>query len=154
MGTEQAKRTGLALPCRVWERESRWRTTAILGVLMMLALAALWWFDPAQTPLPVCGLHAMTGLHCPGCGATRATHELLHGHLLSALRYNVLWIVAMPLAVYLAVSEVRVLSGSRSLPGNLASKPWVYVALGAIAMLFFVLRNLPFHPWLLLAPPG
>jgi hypothetical protein len=126
----------------------------LLALLTAAALAMLWWFDPAQSPFPLCGFYATTGLHCAGCGATRATHELLHGRLLLALHYNALWVCSLPLAAYLVMSEMRVHYAGRPLPGNLARKPWLYVALGSIALLFFLLRNLPFCPFLLLAPPG
>jgi hypothetical protein len=129
-------------------------TLAILIALTTAALAALWWFDPTQMPLPLCSLYATTGLHCPGCGATRATHELLHGQLVRALRYNAMWVVTLPLAAYMALSEIRLVAAGRPFPGNLARKPWLFLALGAIGLLFFVLRNLPFYPFLMLAPPG
>jgi hypothetical protein len=152
--------SALAFPRRAWERENvptprpRGLLIATLTVLTAAAVAAIWWFDPAQIPLPICGFHATTGLHCPGCGATRATHELLHGRFLGALHYNALWICTLPLAVYMGISELGLVAVGRPLPGNLPCKPWLFVALGAIAVLFFVLRNLPFYPFLLLAPPG
>jgi hypothetical protein len=115
----------------------------LLIVLAMAATALLWWFDPAEVNLPLCSFHAMTGLDCPGCGATRATHELLHGRLAAAMRYNALWVCLLPLAAYMVVSEWRLLGGRRPLPGNLARQTRFWLALAAVALLFFVVRNLP-----------
>jgi hypothetical protein len=129
-----------------------------LAVLFLLAAACavvgFCWFDPTKTAVPLCSFYAWTGLHCPGCGVLRATHELLHGHLLVALHYNVLWTVLWPLAVYLAISEWRVSVGRRPWPGNLAQKTWFWITLGGVGILFFILRNLPWEPFLWLAPPG
>ncbi len=44
---------------------------ATLAVPAMILLVLLWWFDPAQFGVPLCLLHAMTGLKCPGCGVMR-----------------------------------------------------------------------------------
>ena len=48
---------------------------AILGLVVVAAAAAvLYVVDPARQPIfPICQFHALTGLYCPGCGATRAT---------------------------------------------------------------------------------
>ncbi len=116
-------------------------TLACAAILLLLGL--LWWFDPAKMNLPMCTFRALTGLECPGCGATRATHELLHGHLLAAWRYNALWVLLLPVAIYAGVSELRTLAGRRPLPGDLARQPWFWVAIFAAATVFFVVRNLP-----------
>lgn len=39
-------------------------------------------------PTPLCPLHALTGIPCPGCGTTRAAGCLLRGDLPSALGWN------------------------------------------------------------------
>lgn len=126
----------------------------LFAILAMAAVALLWWFDPAEVNLPLCSFHAWTGLECPGCGATRATHELLHGRLLAALHCNALWVFSLPLVAYLAISELRVQAGRRPLPGDLARRAWFWLAVTAVAMVFFAVRNLPWEPFRLLCPPG
>src|SRR4051812_39541846 len=53
---------------------------------------------------PQCLFHTLTGLHCPGCGATRAMYALLHGQLTTALHQNALATLALP---FVAVAATR-----------------------------------------------
>lgn len=48
---------------------------------------------------PPCAIYTLTGIYCPGCGGTRATEALLHGHVLHSLWYH-------PLVLYTAVMFV------------------------------------------------
>jgi hypothetical protein len=114
----------------------------ILVLSGLLLLGWLWIFDPSEADLPLCTFHAMTGLDCPGCGATRATHELLHGRFGSAMHYNALWVFSMPPAIYLVLSEMRLSRFGRPLPGNLPRQRLFWILVAAAAMVFFVARNL------------
>ena len=38
--------------------------------------------------IPHCFFHRITGYYCPGCGGTRATSALLHGHFLQSLYFH------------------------------------------------------------------
>ncbi len=126
----------------------------ILGAAAIGAgLLLFWHMDPARLGLPLCSFYAATGWHCPGCGATRATYQLLHGHVGLALQDNALWILTLPLALYMAASEVRYATAGRPLPGNLARRPALWVGLGVAAFVFFVLRSIPMYPFVLLVPP-
>jgi uncharacterized membrane protein YhdT len=116
---------------------------AKLAVLATTLLVLLWWFNPAEIGVPLCLFHAMTGLKCPGCGVMRATHELLHLRLGAAWRQNALWVLSLPLVAYLVVSELRVCSGGSPLPGNLPRRRWFWLSAIAVAMVFFVVRNVP-----------
>lgn len=70
-----------------------------LGVAGPIALGILYYFDPARFGFyPVCLFHRTTGLLCPGCGGLRALHQLLHGHIMAALRLNPLAVLALPFA--------------------------------------------------------
>ena len=118
-------------------------TIAILSLFGGLLVALLWWFDPTNARLPLCSFHTLTGLDCPGCGTIRATHELLHGRWFSALHYNALWTLSLPLVAYVILSELRLLFGRRPLPGDLPRQAWFWYFALAAAAVFFVLRNLP-----------
>ena len=110
--------------------------------LAPLAVLALFWFDPVTTcAYPVCPFHQLTGLWCPGCGTTRALHQLLHGNVAMAFRLNSLAMLMLPLAGYLAVR------GDAS-----TLKPtWIWALLGVLVA-FGVCRNIPTYPFTLLAP--
>lgn len=101
----------------------------------------LYFFDPARVPLyPVCQFHQLTGLDCPGCGSLRALHELLHGHLATALHLNLLLVLSLPLLAWLALRFVwREITGE---PAVIVRPFWLWLYLAAW-IAFGVLRNLP-----------
>jgi hypothetical protein len=90
---------------------------------------------------PVCQFHRLTGLNCPGCGATRALYALLHGEVSTALRDNGLFILALAAAglrgIWLAAGKIR-----RRPAGELFPRNWAWPLL-FITVVFAVLRNLP-----------
>ncbi len=117
-------------------------TGVVLAATVLGSGAVLFFFNPGTHGFyPVCLFHKLTGLNCPGCGGTRAANQLLHGHLLLALRDNALFILA------LAALTVRgVWFAARKIcrqPATLAVPPKALWAFLAVAMVFSVLRNLP-----------
>ena len=124
---------------------SRWRLFS--GVLLILASLALFCFNPSEYHFyPVCVFHQVTGLLCPGCGALRAFHQLLHGNLCAAFRFNSLVILSSPLILGgLALASVRN-RGKQSLTvSNRALWQGAIVFL-LISVAFGVWRNLPGCP--------
>jgi hypothetical protein len=131
------------------------RRLAVLAASMIgagLAAGVLYLFDPAHYGFyPRCLLHATTGLDCPGCGALRATHQLLHGHFREAFALNPLLVVLSPLFVWMSVAFfVRALTG-RNLRHPFTHPKWTWVLL-AVVIGFGVCRNLPFSAVTWLAP--
>jgi hypothetical protein len=131
------------------------RTGLVIVILLCTAAAAvvvvLYAADPAVSGVyPPCMFHALTGLHCPGCGATRAAHRLLHGDVAGALRMNVLFVLALPALGYEALRRAVARRGGRPLP----APPTRWVVWGGIGLilLFGVVRNLPFGFCRYLAP--
>ena len=113
------------------------------AALFLCATVALVFFvfDPTKVAIfPPCFFHQITGLDCPGCGAQRALHQLLHGNLIAALRLNAMFVLSLPLAAWF---------GPRLISNVIQSKPimlssrWLWVYLAAW-LAFGFLRNLPF----------
>lgn len=112
----------------------------------------LFLFDPtAYAFYPPCPFHALTGLWCPGCGTTRALHELLRGDLAAAFGLNPLMVVALPYLGYSAASYATLGLRGRALPALFGSPLFAWLALWAI-LAYWILRNLPLYPFSLLAP--
>ena len=124
-------------------------TFATLGSLTGFVL----WRNPMKTTVfPACPVHSLTGGWCPGCGATRASYLLLHGHVLDALRYNALWTLAAPFVVYALLAWASESLGRPIVP-RLRVERAVAIGLLAAIGVFFVARNLPgLEGWL--SPPG
>ena len=121
------------------------------GILIIGAGAfVVGYFNPTTAGFfPVCPLHAMTGLNCPGCGLTRGFHALLNGDILTALRFNALLPVFGFVFAYLFLSMFLTAFRGRGLSWNFVSPALLYGFLFVVAA-FFVLRNLPFYPFNLL----
>jgi hypothetical protein len=99
--------------------------------------------DPSRrSVVPPCPFHALTGWWCPGCGMTRATHHLLHGDFVGALRYNALLPFVLTLITVAWIDWYsRSVGGRRLLPTRVPA--WVTGTAIAIAIGFAVVRNLP-----------
>jgi hypothetical protein len=74
--------------------KSRREGRAVRLALLAAALAAA-----VALGIPLCPFAIVTRLPCPGCGLTRATLALLHGHLHESLRYHPLAVVVSPVVV-------------------------------------------------------
>jgi hypothetical protein len=133
-------------------RKQRMAIGGILGVCAALVAAAvLFTFDPAQYGFyPVCAFHRTTGLLCPGCGASRAAHQLLHGDLIAAMHFNAFFVCSLPLLGWLAV-RFAVLK-LRNQPATINIQPvWLWSIL-VLLIVFGIARNLPFAHAAWLAP--
>jgi hypothetical protein len=130
------------------QAHSPWRIGAVAAAAMAVTagVTVLFFFDPATAGFyPVCTLHEVTGLQCPGCGGLRAAHQLSHGHLAAAWRLNALLVALLPVALWLGLREaVRALTG-REWPGIVTRPVFGWLLAGAL-VLFGILRNVPFHP--------
>ncbi len=120
----------------------RRRLYALLGsgALLIAALSYIGLVDPHQPDsfFPLCPFHLLTGWNCPGCGALRMTHDVLHGDLLAAINDNVVLLVGIPLLVGWVVLRRR----SGKWPLTLPAIATVIITLLAWALV----RNLPGFP--------
>jgi len=129
------------------------RVLASAGILSIGAGAfVVGYFNPTTAGFfPVCPLYYLTGIHCPGCGLTRGFHALFHGDVLTALHFNALLPVYALVFGFMFVSMILVVIRGRGLSWRIIPPSAMYGIL-VLAAVFFVLRNLPFYPFTLLAP--
>jgi len=132
------------------DRRTPWLLPAIL--IAAVGLVALRVFDPATSGVfPPCPVHYLTGWYCPGCGSLRALHQLLHGNLRAAWAMNPLTVILLPFLTYGLASRLVAETYGKGLPRIFLPAVWIR-ALCAAIILFGIARNLPLHPFDLLAP--
>ena len=114
------------------------------------ALLLLYFFvEPKNGILPKCFFHELTGLYCPGCGVQRSFHALLNGHVLTAIDYNLLFILFLPLIIFFILA----FSLGRKHPAtSFIYKPVFSFTVVIVVVSFWVLRNIPVTPFSWLAP--
>lgn len=101
--------------------------------------------------LPKCPLYVTTGIYCPGCGSQRATHYLLNLNFIGVAKQNVLYILGLCIIAYhLLIIAINTVFKRRIY--NYVYHPKTPLIILIIVLLFWVLRNLPFAPFHLLAP--
>ncbi len=136
--------------------QAKWLISVGAATVLIGLAVCLYRSDPSHGGsrfLPRCGLYTWTGLHCPGCGNTRATYALLHGDIGSAVEQNMLFVMASPFLLFGAARTWC----SWIFPGKIQPLPirWrrsYSLFLVWVVIVFAVLRNIPQYPFTWLAP--
>ncbi|MDQ0931677.1 DUF2752 domain-containing protein [Streptomyces turgidiscabies] len=125
------------------------RVAVPAGVLAAVvgAFAYVGTVDPNEPGhYPVCPLLRLTGVYCPGCGGLRSAYAFVHGDWATALGAN-----ALAVTGYLAFAvlwTVWVVHAVRGRPMRIDLGPVQLWSLGALLLVFTIVRNLPFGGWL------
>ena len=115
--------------------------TASAAIAAAVGGWVLYTFPPAVYSFyPRCVFFSITGLQCPGCGITRASHHLLHGRFEEAFRMNPMLFVLIALTI---VSLPAFLRGGY--PAYL-TKPWFAWSAFIVLTSFWIVRNTPLYP--------
>ena len=117
---------------------------AVLGASVVLHLR-----DPHESgSYGFCPWLVLTGTYCPGCGGLRAVHDLTRGDLVSAASSNLLFVGAVPIVVVLWAAWAR--DRWRGVTRRVDQRRAMLGAavFGALALAFWVVRNLPGLEWL------
>ncbi len=124
------RRTALAAPIAV-------------GCCAAAAAAYVALVDPSDGGLFLpCPFRTLTGLWCPGCGLTRATHHLLRGDIVRALQFNLFVVVVLAVLFAMWIGWLRSAGGrAPSRPSRIPVR--VQMVAGASLLAFAVVRNLP-----------
>jgi len=122
----------------------------LLGIVVCLCL---WFGHPSEYDwLPPCQFRVWTGLLCPGCGTSRATHYFLNGQFGMALQCQPLLISLLPIIALLAgkVCYEYLRKTTVTLPFEMQ----LYWLILIVVLLFFVFRNIPLDCLDCLRPPS
>ena len=123
-----------------------------ISIFLIAAGAALllyFFVEPKNGNLPKCFFHELTSLYCPGCGVQRSFHALLNGHLLTAIDYNLLFILLLPLIIYFLLAFTV---NKKHPASSFIYKPVFSFTIVVVVVSFWIFRNIPFTPFSWLAP--
>ncbi|OHD14205.1 MAG: hypothetical protein A2Y41_05470 [Spirochaetes bacterium GWB1_36_13] len=109
-----------------------------------------------QTPgrsvfYPPCPFYHFTRLYCPGCGTGRALHSLANLEILKAFSFNILTVLLTPFLLFSFFRFLYYYFRNTQKPEiHFSGKAvWIFFV---IVILFWILRNISFWPFTLLAP--
>lgn len=126
----------------------------VLFVSLVLLAVAIFYFqyNPSEFSFfPKCLFHELTGYDCPGCGSQRAIYSLLHLDFRRAADQNLMIVLCLPgLIVYYGLFNIKRFR-SRSLLFRPGCETRIKVVVIVVIALFWILRNLPYYPFVLLA---
>jgi len=129
----------------------RLQLAGVSAVIVFFAVF-LYFVSPGESSLcPPCPFHALTGLHCPGCGTVRGLHQIMHGNLIAAMGLNPMMVLSLPYLGYAYFSLWSRATRGKPLPRRFIPAKWLWMLL-AVIILFAILRNIPVYPFTILAP--
>jgi len=122
-------------------------TVVAIWSLLIAGTAYLFFFEPGKSGFfPACPFRLLTGFNCPGCGVTRALHQILHGDFYTAFTLNPLFLLAIPFLLF-AFLRYSVIVMRGGIPRrNALPAPYIYAIFFAI-LSFWIFRNTPFYPF-------
>ncbi|MFE2260010.1 DUF2752 domain-containing protein, partial [Streptomyces cyaneofuscatus] len=121
------------------------RLATPLGILATVtaAFAYVGTVDPNEPGhYPVCPLLKITGAFCPGCGGLRSAHAFIHGDLGAAFSANA--VATTGYFLFAAVWVLWLVRAWRGQPLRIVLAPVWWWSIGALLLIFTVVRNLPF----------
>ena len=118
------------------------RALGVTIAILVLAFAAFMLRETGGAEwMPTCAFKNFTGLECPGCGMTRATHAALNGNFARAFHFNPVGMVILPLALIGFGLEVAGWVRGKPLPFRLNPGRWGSAFLLVAITGWWILRN-------------
>ena len=125
----------------------------LLGIVAGACITVLYFnFNPSEHNFfPKCPFYSITTLYCPGCGSQRAIHKLLHGDITGAFKHNLLILLLFLVLIYDLIIYFLKRSFQKDFK-NVLHQPKITMSILIIVVAFWVLRNINYYPFSILAP--
>ena len=126
-----------------------YRRSSVLAIwsLIIAGAAYLFFFEPGKSGFfPGCPFRLLTGFTCPGCGTTRALHQILHGDFYTAFTLNPLLLLAIPFLLFALLRYSAIVMRGGVPRGNALPAPYIY-AIFFVILSFWIFRNTPLYPF-------
>jgi len=121
----------------------------LFGTALILVYALV---NPSDVEfLPKCPFYFFTGFYCPGCGSQRATHQLLNFNILGVFQQNLMYVVGLFIVGYHLIIKGMNTFFNKNMYNFIYHPKTPFVLLFFIIG-FWILRNIPYYPFTLLAP--
>jgi|688.fasta_scaffold452912_2 hypothetical protein len=127
---------------------------AIVGFVSLIVgiFTLVTYFPPDAYFYVPCLFHLSTGLHCPGCGSTRAVSSFMHGDFIVGLKNNLLIILWGPYLIYrLFLGIFSWIDGKQRVVWSPPTSTIIIFLI--ITITYTILRNLPIEPFVTLFAP-
>ena len=126
---------------------------AFVGIGVPLGLFSIAFIFFYFNTTPPCIFYELTGLYCAGCGTGRSLLAILHGNFYAAFRFQPLLFIFLPLIVYYSAKKyIAFVFGRDVLPFPKIQNRFFGIFVLVVIVAYWILRNLPFFPFNLLAP--
>lgn len=73
----------------------------LLAIITIAGIVIITYYPPTSHQYIPCIFNVVTGLHCAGCGTTRAIYSLLQGNIFEASRNNLPLFIWGPYCIYM-----------------------------------------------------
>ena len=122
-------------------KNKRFQAAAVL-LIAAVSILILYLFNPAvYTYYPTCYLYSLTGKLCPGCGGMRGFHQLVHGNIIEAAKFNLLLFIILPVIFYYLLSQLKFLITKKYLP-TIHYPNFLNFLIPVIILAYWILRNI------------
>ncbi|WP_238987284.1 DUF2752 domain-containing protein [Confluentibacter flavum] len=123
-----------------------------MAIVLFLVLLLYFSYNPSDSSIfPKCPFYSLTGFYCPGCGSQRAIHKFLHGDIFEGFKHNFL-IMLLPTVLIYDWSVILFNKYSSKKIKNILHYSKTTYSIFIIIPLFWILRNINFYPFSILAP--
>ncbi|SDE84595.1 Protein of unknown function [Epilithonimonas hungarica] len=123
------------------------KKSIVIFVFFLTLICIYYFFDPTKYSFFLkCPLKTMTGYECAGCGVQRAFHSLLHFRFLEAFKYNPLFVISIPVLVFVLLINFvkRYYNLKIKLDNYIFNKKSIILIL-IIVFVFSLLRNSDYY---------